>query len=270
MRARCGRLELPALWTACCLARRSRAAESLRLRPVGARSTARRARARRSARYSLLDTASDRQPPTYGSSRRLGRGTATGGPSPNDFSCRSAAAQQSRFARSSRTHVGCALAPDTLTISELREVTWRRSGHDVSATPASRALRAACWSVSRPTRPGPRRRPPAALFRVACPPPRGRRVRGAQCRRAGTSSLISRQRLKRQLCVTSTSSASHSGAALESRCRSPSFTTVSRSTHHKRDRRVHVGHFEPPRPRPLSDSRAPQALRRGNDSLPPT
>ncbi len=78
-----------------------------------------------------------------------------------------AAAQARLRAKLSYTNVGFALAPDTFTISELREIYVAALGHDVSATNLQRVLvrRGVLERVDGRRAPGRTGGRPAALFR---------------------------------------------------------------------------------------------------------
>lgn len=78
-----------------------------------------------------------------------------------------AAAQARLRAKLSYTNVGFALAPETFTISELREIYVAALGHDVSATNLQRVLirRGVLERVDGRRAPGPTGGRPAALFR---------------------------------------------------------------------------------------------------------
>jgi hypothetical protein len=80
-----------------------------------------------------------------------------------------AAAQARLRAKLSYTNVGFALAPETFTISELREVYTAALGHDVSATNLQRVLvrRGVLERVDGRRAPGRAGGRPAALFRFA-------------------------------------------------------------------------------------------------------
>jgi 8-oxo-dGTP diphosphatase len=79
------------------------------------------------------------------------------------------AAQARLRAKLSYTNVGFALAPETFTISELREVYVAALGHDVSATNLQRVLvrRGVLERVEGRRAPGRAGGRPAALFRFA-------------------------------------------------------------------------------------------------------
>jgi hypothetical protein len=79
------------------------------------------------------------------------------------------AAQARLRAKLSYTNVGFALAPETFTISELREVYVAALGHDVSATNLQRVLvrRGVLQRVDGQRAPGRSGGRPAALFRFA-------------------------------------------------------------------------------------------------------
>ena len=120
----------------------------------------------------VLATARSR-PRTSGSSGGRDAPTATGAPSSRD--CRTtmrelvAAAQARLRAKLSYTNVGFALAPETFTISELREIYVAALGHDVSATNLQRVLvrRGVIERVDGQRAPGAAGGRPAALFRFA-------------------------------------------------------------------------------------------------------
>ena len=80
-----------------------------------------------------------------------------------------AAAQARLRAKLSYTNVGFALAPDTFTLSELRQIYVAALGHDVSATNLQRVLvrRAVLERVDGRREPGRTGGRPAALFRFA-------------------------------------------------------------------------------------------------------
>ena len=79
------------------------------------------------------------------------------------------AAQARLRAKLSYTNVGFALAPDTFTLSELRQIYVAALGHDVSATNLQRVLvrRAVLERVDGRREPGRTGGRPAALFRFA-------------------------------------------------------------------------------------------------------
>jgi ADP-ribose pyrophosphatase YjhB (NUDIX family) len=88
----------------------------------------------------------------------------------NDVSLPFVGAAQARLrAKLSYTNVGFALAPETFTISELREVYIAALGHDVSATNLQRVLvrRGVLERVEGRRAPGRAGGRPAALFRFA-------------------------------------------------------------------------------------------------------
>jgi 8-oxo-dGTP diphosphatase len=94
-----------------------------------------------------------------------------GGPAPqSEDEHELVAAAQSRLrAKLSYTNVGFALAPQTFTISELREIYVAALGHDVSATNLQRVLvrRGVLERVAGRRAPGRSGGRPAALFRFA-------------------------------------------------------------------------------------------------------
>jgi 8-oxo-dGTP diphosphatase len=77
------------------------------------------------------------------------------------------AAQARLRAKLSYTNVGFALAPETFTLSELRQIYVAALGHDVSATNLQRVLirRGVLEQVGRRRAPGRAGGRPAALFR---------------------------------------------------------------------------------------------------------
>ena len=267
LRARGGRLEvllvggeLPAA--------RARGAASRSRRRSRARSTSRRSRTSSSSRRaSLADgDARDRV-----SRARRARTTALDGEwragrhrAASTTTRRSSRAAQARLrAKLSYTNVGFALAPETFTISELREIYVAALGHDVSATNLQRVLvrRGVLERVDGRRAPGRAGGRPAALFRFASQPARGDgRVRGAQAAALTSVARMSRQRLKRSWCVSVDEAQLAFGSA-------PLEVAADRRRAHgvalappERHRRAHVGELEAPRAAEVRElAREPQA-----------
>ena len=91
------------------------------------------------------------------------------------------AGRRAARAKLSYTNVGFALAPETFTISELRELYAAALGHPVSTTNLQRVLvRRGLLPAGERREPGPTGGRPAAVFRFLSPPARDHRpVRGA-------------------------------------------------------------------------------------------
>ena len=174
MRARGGRLEVLLAGAAAERACRARVARR-RARP---RDRRRRARARRAARDAGAPRRTARDRVSRARPGRMPSSTATGarGPAtPPDERELVAAAQARLRAKLSYTNVGFALAPETFTISELREIYVAALGHDVSATNLQRVLlrRGALERVDGQRAPGPRGRPPGGALPLRLAAARG-------------------------------------------------------------------------------------------------